>query len=139
MGGMIFTVRVISFKFLQFSWWYFFGRNCSKFLGESFVDVDYGIPVNQWNQPTIFKNRILTLPLPLLEKYPNMELFLVRIFLYSCAPLISVFTPNTEKYGPDITLYLDTFHVVSPAAISLRAYSLLKWLFFTFKHGKTSK
>ena len=25
---------------------------------------------------------------------------------------ISVFSPNTEKYGPEITPYLDTFHGV---------------------------
>ena len=27
--------------------------------------------------------------------------------------VISVFSPNTGKYGPEITLYLDTFHAVS--------------------------
>ena len=40
------------------------------------------------------------------EKCPNAELFLVRIFL-------SVFSPNTRKYGPEITPYFDTFHVVT--------------------------
>ena len=25
---------------------------------------------------------------------------------------LSVFSPNTEKYGPEITLYLDTIHAV---------------------------
>ena len=47
------------------------------------------------------------------EKCPNIELFLVRIFLYSnWIRKISVFSPNTGKYGPGITPYLDTFHAV---------------------------
>ena len=47
------------------------------------------------------------------EKCPNTELFLVCIFLYSDGiPYLSVFSPNTGKYGPEITLYLDTFHAV---------------------------
>ena len=45
--------------------------------------------------------------LPLREKCPNTELFLVRIFQYS------VFSPNTGKYGPDITPYLDTIQAMS--------------------------
>ena len=44
------------------------------------------------------------------EKCPNTELFLVRSFLYT--PYLSVFSPNTGKYGPEITPYLHTFHVV---------------------------
>ena len=28
------------------------------------------------------------------------------------SPKISVFSPNTEKYGPEKTPYLDSFHVV---------------------------
>ena len=27
-------------------------------------------------------------------------------------PYFPVFNPNTGKYGPEITLYLDTFHAV---------------------------
>ena len=27
-------------------------------------------------------------------------------------PFFSVFSPNTGKYGPEITPYLDTFHAV---------------------------
>ena len=27
-------------------------------------------------------------------------------------PYLSVFSPNTGKYGPEITPYLDTFHAV---------------------------
>ena len=37
------------------------------------------------------------------EKCPNMELFLVHIFLYQC---------EYRKIGPEITLYLDTFHTM---------------------------
>ena len=56
------------------------------------------------------------------EKCPNTEFFLVHIFLYSdCiqyfpvfrfTPLISVFSTNTGKYGPEKTPYIDTFHAV---------------------------
>ena len=52
------------------------------------------------------------------EKCPNTELFLVHIFLHSDwiwrdTTYLCVFSPNTGKYGPEITLYLDTFHVVT--------------------------
>ena len=59
-------------------------------------------------------SKISTLP----EKCPNIELFLV---LFSCIRteygnlqgyFWSVFSLNTGKYGPEITLYLDTFHAV---------------------------
>ena len=43
-------------------------------------------------------------PVTLREKFPNTELFLVRIFLYSVL--------YTGKYRPEITPYLDTFHAV---------------------------
>ena len=51
------------------------------------------------------------------EKCPNTELFLVHIFLYSdwirrFMEYISVFSPNTGKYGPEVTPYFDTFHAV---------------------------
>ena len=52
------------------------------------------------------------------EKCPNMDFFfLVRIFPYSDwirkdALYLSVFSPNTGKYGPEKTSYLDTFHAV---------------------------
>ena len=41
------------------------------------------------------------------EKCPNTTFFLVRIFLY--LDWISIFTPNTGKYGAEKTPYLDTF------------------------------
>ena len=57
------------------------------------------------------------LNMPLREKCPNTELFLVRIFLYSDwiwrdTPYLSVFSSNTWKYGLEMTPYLDTFHAV---------------------------
>ena len=50
----------------------------------------------------------------------NMEFFLVCIFLNldsirRFTDYTSVFSPNTGKYGPEITPYLSTFHVVSTA------------------------
>ena len=30
----------------------------------------------------------------------------------SSGPYFPVFSPNTENYGPEISSYLDTFHVV---------------------------
>ena len=71
----------------------------------------------------INNNRIFcSIELSLREKCPNTELFLVRIFLYSdwirrdtpvSLRYLSVFSPNTGKYGPKITPYLDTFHAVT--------------------------
>ena len=54
---------------------------------------------------------------PLREKCSNTEFFLVRIFPHSDwirrdAEYLSVFNPNAGKYGPEKTLYLDTFHAV---------------------------
>ena len=49
------------------------------------------------------------------EMCPNMQFFLVHIFLYSdwiwrFTKEISVFSLDKGKYGPEKTLYLDTFH-----------------------------
>ena len=48
------------------------------------------------------------------ERRPNTEFFLVRIFLYSdkIRRFTNVLSPNTGKYGPGKTPYLDTFHAV---------------------------
>ena len=46
----------------------------------------------------------------LLEKCPNTEVFLVRIFPHS--DYLSIFSPNAGIYGPGKTPYLDTFHTV---------------------------
>ena len=53
-----------------------------------------------------------------INKCPNTELFLVLIFPHSewirrDTSYLSVFTPNAEKHGPEITPYLDTFHTVT--------------------------
>ena len=51
------------------------------------------------------------------EKHQNTELFLVRIFphldgIQRDTSYLSVFSPNTGKYGPEITPHFDTFHAV---------------------------
>ena len=57
---------------------------------------------------TLNKPRMLSqarfFELPLCEKYPNTEFFSGAYF--------PVFSPNTGKYGPGKTPYLDTFHAV---------------------------
>ena len=58
----------------------------------------------------------LTTP-TLCEKCPDTEFFLVRIFRHSDwirrgAEYLSVFIPNTGKYRPEKTPYLDIFHTV---------------------------
>ena len=55
--------------------------------------------------------------LTLREKYPNMEFFLVRIFLHSDwirrdTHYLPVFSPNAGKYRPEKTPYLGTFDAV---------------------------
>ena len=85
-----------------------------------------------WKHPVIDS---FFVRLPLREKCPNMELFLVRIFLYLdwiriFTPLISVFSPNTLKYGPEITPYLGTFHTVIRQSRHSEAYP---------EHCQTSK
>ena len=47
----------------------------------------------------------------MLEKCPDTELFMVRIFLYSVWNG-DLLRPNAGKYGPEITPYLDTFQAV---------------------------
>ena len=46
----------------------------------------------------------------LLQKCPNTEVFLVRIFPHS--DYLSIFSPNAGIYGPGKTPYLGTFHKV---------------------------
>ena len=43
---------------------------------------------------------------------------------------ISVFNPNTGKYGPEITPYLDTFHAVYFVTSSIISFSLTYWISF---------
>ena len=54
----------------------------------------------------------INVALPLRENCPNMEFFLVGIFLYSDWIQKTVFGLNTGKYGIEKTPYLDTFHAV---------------------------
>ena len=63
------------------------------------------------------------------ETYPNTKLFPVRIFLYSDTirrfnPQISVFSPNTRKYGQEIAPYLclslyDLYLIISPKIMQI--------------------
>ena len=51
------------------------------------------------------------------EKCPDTKFYLVRIFLYldwklTFIELISMFSSNTGKKGPEETPYLDTCHAV---------------------------
>ena len=50
---------------------------------------------------------------PLRKKSPNTEICLFRIFPYFDWIGISVCSPNTGKYEPEKTPYLDTFYAVS--------------------------
>ena len=77
--------------------------------------------------------------LSLREMCPNTELFLVRIFLYSDwirrdTAYLSVFSPNTGKYGPEITPHLDTFHAVSLYSNVLIVLMPYEWVFGTFTY-----
>ena len=52
--------------------------------------------------------------IPLREKCPNTEFFLVRVFRYGEIWSISPYSVRMPgKYGPEKTPYLDTFHAVS--------------------------
>ena len=53
---------------------------------------------------TCVNDIMVILTVPLREKCPNTELFLVRI----------EYGEIRSKYGPEITPYLDIFHAVSP-------------------------
>ena len=56
------------------------------------------------------------LSLFLLSKLSLLSFFTARkVSKYEVfsGPYFSVFSQNTGKYGPEITMYLDTFHVVS--------------------------
>ena len=54
--------------------------------------------------------------LPLRKKCLNTEFFLVRM----------LFSPNAEKYGPEKTPYLGTFHVVFFSATGILGTSIIK-------------
>ena len=85
------------------------GQDCSSLVSimwESFRD-------NIAEEGKIVRNIRITL----LEKCPNKEFLLVRIFLHldwirRDTEYLSVFNPNAGKYRPEKTPYLDTFHAV---------------------------
>ena len=53
------------------------------------------------------------------------------VFLYS-----DVFSPNTGKYGPEITPYLDTFYAESYSRLSNISQSAITCSKFTVRAGK---
>ena len=59
----------------------------------------------------------------ILRENQSIDFFLVCIFLYSDWMQPEKFSPNTGKYGPEKTPYLDTFHVVKLIS-SPRIYGL---------------
>ena len=83
-----------------------------------FLQILY-FPQKQWK---IKVNLILNFPLKTLylAKSSLREKFQIRSYLRSVFFRIrteSVVSPNTEKYGPEIIPYLDTFHVVSCSGV----------------------
>ena len=100
---------------------------------------------NSWRIVSVFFTISWGWPLqgyyPLSKKCPNMELLLVRIFLYSdwiwrFTLQVSVFSPNAGQYAPEMTPYLDTFHAVAQLQRYLGLYQ--NYLFmYNFENGHT--
>ena len=77
------------------------------------------------------------------KKCLNTEFFLARIFAHSDwirrdTEYLLLFSPNPGKYGPEKTLYLDTFHEVT-ALLSYLLYATLSFflllqIFVNFIH-----
>ena len=75
-------------------------------------------------QPYWFQTKVLNLWKHYLKSVQMQSYFLsvVPVFglkteIQSSARIQSVFSPNTGKYGPEITPYLDTFHAVKVTRI----------------------
>ena len=75
-------------------------------------------------QPYWFQTKVLNLWKHYLKSVQIQSYFLsvVPVFglkteIQSSARIQSVFSPNTGKYGPEITPYLDTFHAVKVTRI----------------------
>ena len=71
--------------------------------------------------PLYSYEEVVTVLVSLRASSPNTEFFLIRIFMHSdwirtATEYLSVFSPNTGKYGPEKTPYLDTFHTVQTLA-----------------------
>ena len=59
--------------------------------------------------------------------FPAFRLNLGNFYLYTDTPYLSVFSPNTGKYGPEITLYFDTFHAVNTSKTRLNTSTKEAW------------
>ena len=123
-----------------FSLYYFSSLFSSTPLSPTQVTYFLNDPYNiSPNHSLCYNHRYYSITLR--EKSPNMELFLVRIFLYSDwirrdTEYLFVLSPNTGKYGPEITQvfisdprpeitpYLATFHAVSTTKIYFNCLSL---------------
>ena len=90
---------------------------------ESHFYCNYGswTPIYSIVKYACWKNgeALLSHKLSLRQKCPNTEFFLLRVFLHldwirrdTKYLYPSVFSPNSGKYGPEKTPYLDTFHTV---------------------------
>ena len=81
---------------------------------------------------------ILAFALPLHEKCPNIEFFLIRIFSHSDwiqrdTEHVSLFSLNARKCGPEKPPYLDTFHAVYIYNMIVNPFPFRKqysWSFF---------
>ena len=61
-------------------------------------------------------------------KHNNFQCHCVSKYGVISGPYFPVFSPNTVKYGPEITPYLDTFHAV--CFTSNKTQRTLRWLSF---------
>ena len=89
------------------------------------ADIDHDLL--HWQRYSVQRGELLNSIYSLREKCPNTEFFLVRIFPHSDwirrdTSYLSVFSPNTGKYGPEKTPYLDNFHAVHAAVIVLKNF-----------------
>ena len=85
--------------------------------------------------------------LTLCEKCPNTEFFFGPYFpaFGQNTERYSVFSPNTRKYGPEKTPYLDAFHAVlllrlntNYIVLSAHQFCLLHWMKSSFVHNSGS-
>ena len=102
--------------------------NCT--IGNKLRRFDEHSLLTQWVKPLGLISHLTTsrwVSLSLREKCPNTKFFLVSIYSYldwvwRFTPQISVFSPNTGKYGTEKTPYLDSFYAVGHANVSCSNY-----------------
>ena len=95
-------------------------------MGNDYTDIklkakldDYKtIRIMKLYNPSIKASYLQTASIPLCENCPNTEFFLVRIsphwdWIRRDTKYLSIFSPNTGKYRPEKTPYLDTFYTVT--------------------------